>query len=214
MTRRHGAAEELRSRRALPPQTCPVRLIVGGATATATVTYDKFPTPVAHHATTMGTGAWPMATNVDSPDDRRHERDGPGDHHDTGPAGHPCPRRRSPCGARRRRRRAVSPFPATVSAARRPASRSPVPRHCVGGGAQVNVSPSSRAGCGAWQRGEARARDHAEHDAPHAPPCAVAPSPCDPARDRVDSALTRRATGGAHGPRAPVLARLVEEGTR
>ncbi len=66
----------------------------------------------------------------------------------------------------------------------------------------------------AWQRGEARARDHAEHDAPHAPPCAVAPSPCDPARDRVDSALTRRATGGAHGPRAPVLARLVEEGTR
>src|SRR6266404_2105317 len=198
MTRRHGAAEELRSRRALPPQTCPVRLMVGGVTATATVTYDKFPTPVAHHATTMGTGAWPMATNVDSPDDRRHERDGPGDHHDTGPAGHPCPRRRSPCGARRRRRRAVSPFPATVSAE----------------GAQVHVPPSSRAGCGAWQRGEARARDHAEHDAYHAPPCAVASPPCDPACDRVDSALTRRATGGAHGLRAPVLARLVQEGTR
>jgi len=141
MTRRHGAAEELRSRRALPPQTCPVRLMVGGVTATATVTYDKFPTPVAHHATTMGTGAWPMATNVDSPDDRRHERDGPGDHHDTGPAGHPCPRRRSPCGARRRRRRAVSPFPATVSAARRPASRSPVPHHCVGGGGTGSRAP-------------------------------------------------------------------------
>jgi|RhiMetdeSRZDD1v2_1073273.scaffolds.fasta_scaffold532496_2 hypothetical protein len=56
-------------------------------------------------------------------------------------------------------------------------------------------------------------RDHAEHDGHHAPPCAVAPSPCDPARDRVDSALTCLATGGTHGPRAPVLARLVQEGT-
>ena len=90
----------------------------------------------------------------------------------------------------------------------------PFPATAWAEGAQVHVPPSSRAGCGAWQRGEARARDHAEHDAPHAPSCAVAPSPCDPARDRVDSALTRRATGGAHGPRAPVLARLVQEGTR
>src|SRR5256885_16365328 len=44
--------------------------------------------------------------------------------------------------------------------------------------------------------GGASATDHAEHDEYHAPPCAVAPSPCGPARDRVDSALTRLATGG------------------
>jgi len=73
----------------------------------------------------------------------------------------------------------------------------PFPATAWAEGAQVHVPPSSRAGCVAWQRGEARARDHAEHDAPHAPPCAVAPSPCDPARDRVDSALTRRATRAA-----------------
>jgi hypothetical protein len=44
-------------------------------------------------------------------------------------------------------------------------------------------------------------------------PCAVEPPSCGPTRDRVESALTRLATGCAHGPRAQVLARLAQEGT-